>query len=110
MKLKITIAGPKVHDVGYRVFLLKHAIDAAIPGLSVYHWEGGDQQQVVALVEGDEARIEAFLKMIEKDKPELAVVTGVTSEPYEGEVGRIGEEATFCTFFLLDKAIPLLSM
>ena len=66
MKLKITIAGPKVHDVGYRVFLLKHAMNMALPGLSTYNWEESGQQQVVALVEGDEARIEAFLKMIEK--------------------------------------------
>jgi acylphosphatase len=34
MKLKIKIIGPKVHDVGYRVFLLKHAMNLALPGLS----------------------------------------------------------------------------
>jgi len=86
MKLKITIAGQKVHDVGYRVFLLKHAMNTALPGLSAYNWEESGQRQVIALVEGDEARIEAFLKAIEKNKPELAEVSKVTSEPYEGDV------------------------
>jgi hypothetical protein len=56
MKLKITIAGAKVHDVGYRVFLLKQAMNAALPGLSTYNWDEGGQQKVIALVEGDKAR------------------------------------------------------
>jgi hypothetical protein len=32
----------------------------------------------------------------------------VTSEPYDGDVGRASEVAMFCTFVQLDKAIPLL--
>ena len=108
MKLKITLAGPKVHDVGYRVFLLKNAMITALPGLSTYIWEGDGRQQVIALVEGDEARIKAFLKKTEKDRPELAQVTEVTSEPYEGEVGRTSEVAMLCSFVQLDKTIPLL--
>jgi len=108
MKLKIKIAGPKVHDVGYRVFLLKHAMNLALPGLSTYNWEENGQQEVIALVEGDEARIAAFRQMVEKNKPELAEVSKVTSEDYNGEVGRASEVAMFCSFVQLDKAIPLL--
>ncbi len=108
MKLKITIVGPKVHDVGYRVFLLKQAMNTALPGLSTYNWEESGQQEVIALVEGDEARIKAFLKAIEKHKPELAEVYEVTNEPYDGDVGRTSEVAMLCSFVQLDKAIPLL--
>ncbi len=108
MKLKIKITGPKVHDVGYRVFLLKHAMNTALPGLSTYNWDEDGQQEVIALVEGDEARIKAFLKAIEKSKPELAEVAKVTSEPFDGEVGRTSEVAMLCSFVQLDKAIPLL--
>ena len=108
MKLKIKITGPKVHDVGYRVFLLKNAMNLALPGLSTYNWEESGQQEVIALVEGDEARIAPFLQAIEKNKPELAEVSKVTSEPYDGDVGRASEVAMFCTFVQLDKAIPLL--
>lgn len=108
MKLKIKITGPKVHDVGYRVFLLKHAMNTALSGLSTYNWDEDGQQEVIALVEGDEARIKAFLKAVEKKKPELAEVSKVTSEPYDGEVGRTSEVAMFCSFVQLDKAIPLL--
>ena len=63
MKLKIKIAGPKVHDVGYRVFLLKNAMNLALPGLSTYNWEENDSHEVIVLVEGDEARIAAFRQM-----------------------------------------------
>ena len=109
MKLKVKIAGPNVHDVGYRVFLLKHAMNTALPGLSTYNWkEEGGQQEVIALVEGDEARVNAFLKAIEKNKPELAEISKVTSEPYDGDVGRTIEMAMLCSFVQLDKAIPLL--
>ncbi len=108
MKLKITIAGAKVHDVGYRVFLLKQAMNTALPGLSVYNREEGSRQEVIALVRGDEARINAFLKAVETHKPELARASGVTSEPYDGDVGRTSKVAMLCSFVQLDKAIPLL--
>jgi acylphosphatase len=108
MKLKVKIAGVKVHDVGYRVFLLKHAMNLALSGLSIYNWEENGQQEVIALVEGDEARIIAFLQTVENNKPEPAEVSKVTSEDYDGDVGRTSEVAMFCSFVQLDKAIPLL--
>ena len=108
MKIKITIIGSRVHDVGYRVFLMKHAMNLALPGLSTYNWDENNQQEVIALVEGDEARIAAFRQMVEKNKPELAEVSKVTFEDYNGEVGRTCEVAMFCSFVQLDKPIPLL--
>jgi hypothetical protein len=39
MKLKVKISGSRVHDVGYQVFLLKNAMNLALPGLSTYNWE-----------------------------------------------------------------------
>ncbi|HPS91901.1 MAG TPA: acylphosphatase [Methanothrix sp.] len=108
MKLKVKIVGSKVHEVGYRVFLLKHAMNLALPGLSTYNWEEKGQQEVIALVEGDEARVTAFLQTIEKNKQEHADVVKVTFEDYDGDIGRTSEVAMFCSFVQLDKAIPLL--
>ncbi|MRR14747.1 hypothetical protein EG833_04830 [archaeon] len=108
MKLKIKIAGTRVHDVGYRVFLLKSAMNLALPGLSTYNWDEDGRQEVIALVEGDEARVASFLKTVERSKPEMAVVSSVTFEDYDGDVGRASEVAMFCSFVQLDKAIPLL--
>ncbi|VVB69872.1 Acylphosphatase [uncultured archaeon] len=108
MKFKITITGPKVHDVGYRVFLLKNAMNMGLPGLSAYNWEEKGQKEVVALVEGDEVRTKTFLQTIRASKPDLAEVAKVTFEPYDGDVGRTSEFAMLFSFVQLDKAIPLL--
>lgn len=111
MKLKIVITGSKVHDVGYRVFLLKHAMNLAIPGLSVYNWTEEGQQQVIALAEGDERRMAAFKQVAEEKRPELAKVSDVTFESYDGDIGRTSElamSAMSCSFVQLDKAIPLM--
>ncbi len=108
MKLKIKITGNKVHDVGYRVFLMKHAMNLALPGLTTYNWEENGQQEVIVLVRRDEARIAAFRQIVEKNKPELAEVSKVTFEDYDGEVGRTSEVAMFCFFDRLYQTIPLL--
>lgn len=108
MKLKITITGPKVHNVGYRVFLLKHAMNLAVPGLSVYNWTEDGSQQVIALAEGDEGRIAAFKQVATEKRPEIAKVSDVTFEPYDGDIGRTSELAMLCAFVQLDKAIPVL--
>jgi acylphosphatase len=108
MKLKVKISGSRVHDVGYRVFLLRHAMNLALPGLSTYNWDEDGRQEVIALVEGDEARVASFLKSVKSKKPELAEVSSVTYEDYEGEVGRTSEVTMLCSFVQLDKAIPLL--
>ncbi len=54
------------------------------------------------------ARIAAFRQTVEKNKPELAEVSKVTCEEYNGEVGRTSDVAMYCSFVQLDKAIPLL--
>lgn len=108
MKLKIKIIGQKVHDVGYRVFLMKHAMNLGLPGLTTYNWEENGQQEVIVPVKGDEERITAFRQIVEKNRPELAEVSKVTFEDYDGQVGRTSEVAMFCSFVQMDKATPLL--
>jgi hypothetical protein len=97
-----------VHDVGYRVLLLKQAMNTALPGLSRLQPRRRRPRGGNSPGRGDEARINAFLKAVETNKPELAEVSEVTSEPYDGDVGRTSEVAMLCSFVQLDKAIPLL--
>ncbi|HIH36996.1 MAG TPA: acylphosphatase, partial [Methanocellales archaeon] len=56
MKLKITITGPRVHDVGYLQWFREMAVDLALRGFEVYNDAEGDRQSVVALVDSDERR------------------------------------------------------
>ena len=108
MKLKIGITGPRVHDVGYRVFLGKLAMGLAMPGFIAYNWNEEGHQKVIALAEGDPARIAILQKQIEEKKPELAEISSIIFEDYDGDVGRTSEFAMFLSFEQLDKAVPIL--
>jgi hypothetical protein len=103
MKLKIKISGPKVHDVGYRIFLMEAALDCRVPRISAYWWGEDSPQTLTCLVEGDEARIAAFKKFIEIKKPVHSEVSNITWEDYDDEVMRIGEFAQILTCMILQK-------
>ena len=108
MKLKITIIGPKVHDIGYRYFLMSNAIDLGLSGFRARNSTKGKDQEVIAIVEGDEEEIAEFRKFVEVRKPEHSVVSNIAFEDYEGNVMRAGEYAQVCTALQLNKAIPVL--
>ena len=108
MKIKIKIAGPKVHDVGYRPYLSELAISLALRGFEVYNDDEDGQQVVVALIEGDEQRITKFYNSTKTERPALARVDNVKSEDYAGEVMPSWHYAAMNTSSQMNKAIPLL--
>lgn len=108
MKLKVTITGQNVHNVGYRYFLMSSAINFALRGFEARNTMSGNEQKVVALVEGKEEAIADFKKLIERQKPERSLVSNIAFEETEDEVMKTGEYAQVCTAFQLNKAIPLL--
>ncbi|MDM7940457.1 MAG: acylphosphatase [Methanothrix sp.] len=108
MKLKVRVIGHKVHDVGYRYFLMSNAIDLGLEGFSAHNRMSGDVQEVMAMVEGDEGTINDFAELIETKRPEHAEVSSICFEEYNGNVMRAGEYAQVCTALQLNKAIPLL--
>ena len=108
MKLKVTITGPKVHDVGFRYFLMSNAIDLGLSGFRARNGMNGKEQEVIALVEGDQGAIADFRRLIEVQKPERSEVSNIVFEDYEGDVMRAGEYAQICTALQLNKAIPIL--
>ncbi len=68
----------------------------------------GKEQEVIALVEGDEEAIADFKRLIQIQKPERSEVSNIVFEDYEGDVMRAGEYAQICTALQLNKAIPIL--
>ena len=108
MKLRVTITGPKVHDVGFRYFLMSNAIDLGLSGFRARNGMNGKEQEVIALVEGDQGAIADFRRLIEVQKPERSEVSNIVFEDYEGDVMRAGEYAQICTALQLNKAIPIL--
>ncbi len=108
MKQKIRITGPQVHEVGYRYFLMSNALDLGLKGFNARNRTENGEQEIIALIEGDEELIEDFRKLVETKKPEHAKTSSVAFEDYEGEVMRAGEYAQVCSAIQLNKAIPLL--
>jgi acylphosphatase len=108
MKLKITIFGPKVHDVGYRPYLTELALSLALRGFEVFNDELNGKQSVVALIEGDKTRVARFSKIATSTQPPLAEVESVSSEDYLGEIMPAWQFASIGTASQMNKAIPLL--
>lgn len=108
MKLKIKIAGPKIHDVGYRYFLMSVAIDMGLKGFHARNKMGEKDPEVIVLVEGDDESIADFKKMVEIRKPERSQVSSIAFEDYEGDVMKTESYAQICSSIQLNKAIPVL--
>jgi acylphosphatase len=105
MKLKIKITGPKVHDVGYRYFLMSNTIDTGLKG---FHARNRKGPEVTALVEGDEETIADFRKLVETQKPDHSQVSSIAFEDYVGDVMKTESYAQICSAIQLNKAIPVL--
>ncbi|MCK9565951.1 MAG: acylphosphatase [Methanothrix sp.] len=108
MKLKIKIIGPKVHDVGYRYFLLGIAMSNRIRMFEAHNTKSSECEEVVVFADGDEAAIKAFCNQIETERPARSEVSNIVFDDFEGEVMKIGEYAQFCATVQLNKAIPVL--
>ena len=108
MKLKIQISGPKVHDVGYRYFLMSLAMANRIRMFEAHNTESTEGEVVLIFVDGEEDAVKGFLALVRSKRPARSDVSGIFSDGFEGEVMKIGEYAQFCSTVQLNKAIPLL--
>ncbi len=85
MAVRITIIG-KVHDVGYRLFLLEEADYLFIPYFDARNVRINGKEALVALVDGDEEQIKEFVEFVKTDKHEKAIVKEIRIEEYRGRV------------------------
>ena len=86
LRKRIIIRGGRVHDVGYRPFLLGVAESLEI-GRFYADNIFVDGLQAVEVLVGDEAgKVDAFLDLVMRRRPEGALVEGIEASPYEGTV------------------------
>jgi acylphosphatase len=95
VKRRILIKGKKVHNVGYRPFLMEKAQELKIPyfhAKNVKDKEDG-KQVVDVRVGSEEGRIDNFLKFVHENWPEHAEVESITVEEreYEDDIMGIGD-------------------
>jgi acylphosphatase len=88
MKLKAKITGPKVHDVGYRIFLMINAIDLGLKGFHARNRTGEKGPEVTALVEGDEETIADFCEVYFKTLYPAACCAWVLRCPFTPKLRR----------------------
>jgi len=88
VKKKIQIRGDKVHDVGYRLFLMNAAEDFGIKNFDAKNVKDV-AQIVIVLVESAEENINQFFDYVKTNLPENAIVSTVNIENYDKEVKNI---------------------
>jgi acylphosphatase len=108
MKQKIKISGPKVHDVGYRPYLIELAMKWSLHGFEVFNDDENGQEVVVVLLEGDDRRINQFIKYATTQRQPLALVDKVTSSEYAGDVMPMWQAASINMATQINKAVPIL--
>ncbi|MCK9564682.1 MAG: acylphosphatase [Methanothrix sp.] len=108
MKLKVKIAGPKVHDVGYRYFLLSMAMNNRIKMFEAYNTESSEGDEVLVFVDGNDEAVKAFCAQVETKHPARSEVSNIVFDDFEGDIMKIGEYSQFCSIVQLNKAIPIL--
>jgi len=106
MKLRITVTGPKVHDVGYRYLLLGGAMSLRLPGFYATNLAEPEKQIVEILVEGKESQIKEFMEFVQNNKPANARVSNITASDCEDDIPRRSEYTQDLTALQMLKAIP----
>jgi acylphosphatase len=109
VKRRILIKGKKVHNVGYRPFLMEKAQELKIPyfhAKNVKDKEDG-KQVVDVRVGSEEGRIDNFLKFVHENWPEHAEVESITVEEreYEDDIMGIGDFSRVLSASQLSKIV-----
>jgi acylphosphatase len=108
VNIRVKITGQKVHDVGYRYFLMNAAMSQRIERFRASNrMEKGLQTVDVALSAPLDA-VAAFREFVGSEKPEDAAVSRVEFEDYEGMVPKLADFAQILTAGQLIKAIPVI--
>jgi acylphosphatase len=106
MKLRVKIAGIRVHDVGYRVFLLRKALELGAEKFNAYNTKENGTQILFASLEADEDQISAFGDFVRENQPDNAKVSDITFEEFEGHVINISDYMHLVQVEQLSKGIP----
>ncbi|MEM1577337.1 MAG: acylphosphatase [Archaeoglobaceae archaeon] len=85
MAYRITIKG-KVHEVGYRLFLLEEADSLFIPCFDARNVKINGKEALIVLVDGDKEQLEQFIEFVKKNRPENALVEEISVEEFKGKV------------------------
>jgi hypothetical protein len=108
MKSQIVIHGPRVHGVGFRLALLQYIKKFRFLNFEAFNDSNDRGELLVVLVEGDEGKINDLIENIKLIKPESAIVHGITTEPYDGDIHPFSSFSQDLQMEQMTKAVPIL--
>jgi len=103
VKKKIIIKGQKVHDVGYRPYLLGVAESMEIERFFAKNILVDEKQVVHVLVDSSEEKVKAFFDIVSSEYPDKSLVESVDVEYYIGNVTKIESYYRYLTAMQLSK-------
>lgn len=105
-KAKIIITGKKIHEIGYRVFLLTNALNFGIGKFHAYNTRINDVQAVIVLIEGSRDIIDDFYNHVTENIPDDATLENLKIEDFTGNVMDIDRYLHLIQVEQLNKGIP----
>lgn len=95
-----------MHEVGYRVFLLRKALELGAERFNAYNTKENGDQVLVSFLEGDSDQISIFQDYVQNNKPENAKVSDIIFEDYTGYLIGIVDYMHLIQVEQLSKGIP----
>jgi len=87
-KMKVVIAGEKVHGIGYRYFLMEAALNSGIEHFRAVNVLN-HKQEVHVFVAGEKDQLQEFYEFVSTNFPEDAKVREVKRHDYKGYIPKI---------------------
>ncbi|KCZ70800.1 acylphosphatase [Candidatus Methanoperedens nitroreducens] len=107
-KLKVKITGSKVHDVGYRVFLVNKALSLGVDSFNAFNTYFDGTQTVIAIIEANDEAIEEFKNYVTDFRPKEAIMENISFEDYRNTVPPIERVMQSFQMEQWGKGIPIL--
>jgi len=106
MKQQAVITGKKVQDIGYRVFLLREALELGFRKFNARNQVKNGEQQVIVHYEGNPELVETFTSFIRTEYPPDADVSNISFAKFDGYVISITDYMHVIQVEQLTKGIP----
>jgi acylphosphatase len=103
IKKKIIIKGQRVHDVGYRPYLLGIAESMEIERFFAKNILIDEKQGIHVLVDSSEEKVKAFIDIVSSEYPEKSEVENIEVEDHIGNVMKIESYYRYLTAMQLSK-------
>jgi len=105
LKLRVTVMGKRVHEVGYRLFLLEKADELSINRMEVSNRIQDGKEIVLILIDDEPEKVEEFISKIRRESPEPSSIEDVVVEEYQGEVMEIEKFRAILNTIQLSKIV-----